>query len=98
MGFDGDATARVAPAAMSSCLHLSSGDAPEVGDHGSFAGLRLGGRDVNVTVFTRDAGAAREVADAATVWAELAEARDRGEDVELWGGWVLPADTFRGPR
>ena len=35
---------------------------------------------------------------AATVWAEMAEAHDRGEKVEQWGGWVLSSDTFGGAR
>ena len=38
--------------------------------------------------------AARELADTATLWADLEEARDRGEDVSQWGSWALPADSF----
>jgi hypothetical protein len=78
---------------MNASLHLS-GSAAGVEDHETFGVLHLGGRDADVAVFARSADTAREVADTASVWADLAEARERGEQVELWGGWVLPAGTF----
>jgi hypothetical protein len=79
---------------MNANLHLSGSTPPAVEDHRTFGVLHLGDQDAGVAVFARSAGAARDVADTATVWADLAEARERGEQVELWGGWVLPSDTF----
>jgi hypothetical protein len=93
-----DATADALPAAMSACLHLSDVGDARVSDHGAFAAMCLGDRHASVAVFASSADAARDVADTATVWADLTEARERGEDVELWGGWVLPSDMFRGAR
>jgi hypothetical protein len=100
MSIDSDATGDGIrrPAHVTANLFLPETDAARVCDHGDFATLRLGDEDSFLSVFATGSGSARELADAATVWAELAEARDRGEDVELWGGWVLSADTFRGPR
>ena len=86
------------PAQLSASLFLPDTDAARVCDHGDFATLRVGDQDNNLTVFSSRSGSARELAESATAWAELTEARERGEQVELWGGWVLPADTFRGPR
>jgi hypothetical protein len=93
---DHDDTHR-SPATVSTNLHLPAGAASEVHDYGTFGVLRVGDRDAEISLFGR-AGAARDVAERATVWADLAEARERGEDVTLWGSWVLPSDTFRGPR
>ena len=85
------------PAAMTANLHLRDGeDNARVHDHTSFTTLRVGDLDTSVTVYTPSARVAREVADSATAWAELVEGRERGDDVELWGTWVLPADTFGG--
>jgi hypothetical protein len=87
------------PAAASTNLHLPARDGARVDDMASGTTvLRLGDTDAEVTVFARSASSAREVAEAATAWADLREARERGEDVELWGAWVVPSDTFRGPR
>jgi hypothetical protein len=87
------------PARIRTHLHLPASDGVEVEDvNGQLNVLRLGGPDAEVAVFARRACEVREVAEAATVWADLREARERGEDVEQWGAWVLPADTFGGPR
>jgi hypothetical protein len=101
MTINDDATTPDGPALgahLNASLHLSGTTPAGVEDHETFGVLHLGGLDVGVAVFARSADTARDVADTASVWAELTEARERGEDVELWGGWVLPADTFRGPR
>ena len=85
------------PGAMTANLHLRDGeDNAEVHDHDSFTTLRVGDIDTSVTGYAPSARSARDVADRATAWAELAEARERGENVELWGTWVLPTDTFGG--
>jgi hypothetical protein len=82
---------------MTANLHLRDGeDNAQVHDHDAFTTLRVGDIDTSVTVYAPSARAAREVADSATAWAELAEARERGEHVELWGTWVVPADAFGG--
>ena len=85
------------PAAATTNLHLAARDGARVDDMDSgTTALRLGDPNAEVTVFARCAESAREMAEAATVWADLREARERGEQVELWGAWVLPSDTFRG--
>jgi hypothetical protein len=81
------------PASMSTCLHLPADDSASVEDLG-FGVLKLGDRSAEVEVFCETGAGARRVAEAATTWAELAEARERGEDVALWGSWVVPADKF----
>jgi hypothetical protein len=85
------------PAAANTNLHLPASDGARVDDMDSgTTALRLGDPNAEVTVFARCAESAREVAEAATVWADLKDARERGEQVELWGAWVLAADTFSG--
>jgi hypothetical protein len=86
------------PAQLAANLFLPDTDAAQVWDHGDLSTLRMGDQSSHLTVFASGSASARELAESATVWAELTEARERGEQVELWGGWVLPADTFRGPR
>ena len=87
------------PARSRTHLHLPGADGVEVENiDDRLAVLRLGGPDAEVAVFAGRASEARDVAEAATVWADLKEARERGEQVEQWGAWVLPADTFRGAR
>lgn len=101
MTIDCDATGDdLVPAVMTANLHLRDGDGgAQVVDHGGFATLQVGDRATSsVNLFARRGRVAREVAEAATAWADLTEARERGEDVELWGGWVLPADSFGGAR
>ncbi len=88
----------VRPAQVTASVFLPESDGVEVCEHGSFATLRLGDRDNFVSVFGTGSGSARELADAATVWAEMTEAHERGEKVEQWGAWVLPSDTFGGAR
>ena len=75
-------------------LHLPARGGVEVDDFGGFATLRLGGDAAELIVFARSSETARRVADGASAWAELSEARGRGEDVTLWGSWVLSTDTF----
>ena len=98
MSIDSDATGDGIrrPAHVTANLFLPETDAARVCDHGDFATLRLGDEDSFLSVFATGAGSARELADAATQWADLTEARDRGENVEQWGGWVVPSETFGG--
>jgi hypothetical protein len=85
-------------ARSSTNLHLPDRGDVQVSDHGGFATLRVGDDAADLVLFARSPETARRVADGATVWAELTEAREQGEDVPLWGSWVLPTDTFRGSQ
>lgn len=87
------------PARSRTHLHLPGAEGVEVENiDDRLTVLRLGGPHAEVAVFAGRASEAREVAEAATVWADIKEARERGEKVEQWGAWVLPADTFRDSR
>ena len=87
------------PARSRTHLHLPGADGVEVENiDDRLAVLRLGGPDAEVAVFAGQASEARKVAEAAMVWADMAEARERGEQVEQWGAWVLPSDTFGDSR
>jgi hypothetical protein len=82
------------PAGIQAHLYLpEQGPVAMVEDLGHSTVFRLGDHHAEVVL---DAGprAARELADTATLWADLEEARDRGEDVCQWGSWALPADSF----